>query len=64
MIKVYSWEIKEYLEQRDYILTPSECAMLIDLNENKQIMHVKYLCANNEYHISTSDGYNFKFYVK
>lgn len=61
---MYSWEIKEYLEQKDYKLTASECAMLIDPYYNNQISHIQYFCANDEYHISTEDGYNFKFTIK
>lgn len=61
---MYSSEIENFLKERDYVVTPEECNVLMDINTNTQITHMKYFCANNEYHISTDDGYNFIFRVK
>lgn len=61
---MYSWEIEKFIRERDYKLTPEECNKLMDVNENKQISHMKYFFENNEYHISTDDGYYFVFEVK
>lgn len=61
---MYSSEIENFLKERNYVVTPEECNMLMDVNTNTQITHMRYFCADNEYHISTDDGYNFKFKVK
>lgn len=61
---MYSNEIELFLKERDYVVTPKECSMLMDININTQISHMKYFWANNEYHITTDDGYNFIFRVK
>ena len=61
---MYSYEIENYLKERDYWLTPEECNLLMDINTNTQITNMKFFCTDNEYHISTNDGYNFVFHVK
>lgn len=61
---MYSNEIEQFLQERNYVLTPEECNLLMDINTNTQITNMKYLVANNKYHISTNDGYNFIFTVK
>lgn len=61
---MYSNEIERFLEERNYVVTPEECNLLMDINTNTQITNMKYFCTNNEYHISTDDGYNFKFIVR
>ncbi len=60
---MYSNEIERFLQERNYIVTPEECNLLMDVNTNTQIVNMKF-CTNNEYHISTDDGYYFKFTVK
>ena len=61
---MYSSEIETFLKERNYQVTPEECNLLVDTNTNTQIAHMKYFCVNNEYHISTDDGYYFVFNVK
>lgn len=61
---MYSEEIEAFLRERDYVLTSEECNKIINVNTNTQIKNMKYFCANNEYHVSTDDGYNFIFRVK
>lgn len=61
---MYSEEIETFLKERNYTVTPEECDALMDVTVNTQITHMRYFCANNEYHISTDDGYYFKFTVK
>ena len=61
---MYSSEIEQFLKERDYVVTPDECNILMDVNTNTQIKNMKYFCSNNEYHIVTDDGYHFVFYVK
>ena len=61
---MYSSEIEKFLKERDYLLTPEECNKVMDISRNPQINHMKYFCGDNEYHISTDDGYYFVFKVK
>ena len=61
---MYSSEMETFLKERDYVVTPKECNILMDVNTNTQIKNMKYFCDNNEYHISTDDGYYFIFRVK
>lgn len=61
---MYSEEIETFIKQRNYILTPEECNIVMDVNTNTQITNMKYFWASNEYHIITDDGYYFKFRVK
>ena len=59
---MYSSEIETFLKERNYAVTPEECNLLMDINTNTQITHMKYI--DNEYYIYTDDGYSFVFKVK
>ena len=61
---MYSEEIEHFLKERNYVVTPEECNLLMDINTNTQIKSMKYFCGNNEYHIITDDGYHFIFTVR
>ena len=61
---MYSQEMETFLKERNYVVTPEECNILMDVNTNTQINHMQYYCADDEYVISTDDGYIFKFCVK
>lgn len=61
---MYSSEIEKFLKDRDYVVTPEECNLLMDVNTNTQISRMRYFVDGNEYHIITDDGYFFKFWVK
>lgn len=55
---MYSWEIEEYLKQRNYNITPLEFMAII--NTSPQIKDVLYKPEDN-YKIKTDDGYNREF---
>ena len=61
---MYSSEIETFLKERNYMVTSEECNLLMDVTTNTQITNMKYFCVNNEYVISTDDGYTFRFWVK
>ena len=61
---MYSSEIEAFLKERNYIVTPAECNLIMDINTNTQIKSMKYFCQNNEYHIVTDDGYHFRIFVE
>lgn len=51
---MYSWEIEEYLKNRNYNITPLEFMAII--NTSPQIKDVYYEPEDN-YRIKTDDGY-------
>lgn len=63
MILLYSYEIENYLREHNYSLTAKECAELINIDINSQIVRVRYDPFENDYQIDTSDGYCFRFKV-
>lgn len=61
---MYSYEIEEYLRERNYTLTPEETLEIINVSINTQIFYISYNSEYNYYEIRTRDGYCFKFGVK
>ena len=61
---MYSSEIEAFLKERNWIVTPEECARIVNVVANPQITHMSFLCENNKYTVSTDDGYTFVFRVK
>lgn len=61
---MYSYEIEQYLKERNYILDSESILPVIDLLTNTQITRIKYSSETNEYEIWTHDGYYFKFRVE
>ena len=67
---MYTWEIKEYIKVRDFILTSEEILKVTDSKENPQIRHVKFDPYNENYYVHTEekdnngntfeDNYNFR----
>lgn len=56
---MYSEEIKELLELRNYYVSVKEYEQII---KSPQVNYVKY--TGQLFHISTSDGYNFTLRIK
>lgn len=63
-VKMYSYEMEQYIRNRNYILNQDECGNIVNINENPQIKSMKYFCEGNRYVIITDDGYTFEFSVK
>lgn len=63
MILLYSYEIENYLREHNYSLTAEECAGLMNVNINTQIVKIKYYPFEDNYQVDTSDGYCFRFKV-
>ena len=61
---MYSFEIEDYLRQRNYKLKPEECSYIMDIQRSSQICNIKYYPADNDYVIETTDGYKFSFEIK
>ena len=59
MIKMYSEEIKNLLELKNYYIEVKEYLQII---KSPQVDHIKY--DNQFFNIWTRDGYYFKFKIK
>ena len=61
---MYSHEIKELIELKNYLLDRKEASKILDIDSSPQINHVKYNQDNNDFEMWTTDNYYFKFKVK
>lgn len=59
MIKMYSEEIKNLLELKNYYIEVKEYLKIIN---SPQVDHIKY--ENQSFNVWTKDGYYFKFKLK
>lgn len=59
---MYSHEIQQLLELRNYLLSVKEYFNICETST--QITRVSYDSYNNEFMIQTNDNYKFKFKVK
>jgi hypothetical protein len=61
---MYSHEIENYLKVRNYLLkTPAEILEVTDHKKSPQINWVKFHNGPNNYEMTTTDNYYFKFHV-
>lgn len=60
---MYSHEIKQFLYERNNVLSKEEFLEITDLNKNPQIKSMKYDTSDDMHEIVTNDGYYFKFMV-
>jgi len=61
---MYSWEIQQLLELRQYLLTVQEYLEISNIQNNPQLKEVKYDPYQDSFEIWTKDDYYFKFKVK
>ena len=61
MVNMYSWELEEFIKNRDFYIGGDDLAFVIDINKHPQINYIKYNPYNNTYQITTSDNYCFYF---
>lgn len=61
---MYSFEMEQFIRNRDGYLNPEEVEKIINVVENPQIKSMKYFCDGNTYVVITEDGYTFEFSVK
>lgn len=59
---MYSEEIKQLLELKEYILSVEEYSKI--LYTSPQINFIKYDPYDDTFNVSTDDRYNFKFKIK
>lgn len=60
---MYSYEIKQFLADKNSIITKEDYYSLTDIRENPQIKSIKYNTFEDKYELKTDDGYYFKFSV-
>ena len=58
---MYSWELEEFIKQRNYYVGGDDLVFVINIKEHPQINSVKYDAFNNMYHLTTNDNYNLDF---
>ena len=61
---MYSHEIKQLLELKNYLLDRKEANKILNIKNSPQINHVKYNTYDDDFEMWTSDNYYFKFKVK
>lgn len=61
---MFSYEIKQFLTERDNTVDKGEYYLLTDHTVNPQINSIKYNSYDDTYEMSTNDGCYFKFRVR
>lgn len=61
---MYSYEIDNYLRNRNWNITISEYLEICNLDMNPQISQIKYNPFQNNFTIWTNDNWNWTFTVK
>ena len=61
---MYSHEIKQLLELKNYLLDRKEANKIFNVKDSPQINHVKYNRDTTDFEMWTSDNYYFKLKVK
>lgn len=56
---MYSYEIKQLLEAKQYLISIQD---YIEIIRSPQVDHVEY--KNQQFHIWTNDGYQFKLQIR
>lgn len=64
MIFIYSWEISNFLNNKNYELTKYEYMNITDIELSPQIRRIKYEPYSNSFYMETYDGYNWTFRIK
>lgn len=59
---MYSWEIKQLLELKKYLITSNEYIRIC--NTSPQIDYIKYNPYEDNFYIHTKDNYSFTFKLK
>ena len=60
---MYSNEIANYINERNYLLGGDDLNNVIDINKNPQINRIIYHPFDMSYYIATNDNYEFNFKV-
>lgn len=58
---MFSWEIKNFLEQRNYHLGGNDLLFILDVKQHPQINHIKFNPYDNSYEMWDKEGNYFHF---
>lgn len=58
---MYSWEISEFLKQRNYYVGGDDLLKVISTTENPQLDHIKFNQSTNEYEMWDKEGNYYIF---
>ena len=58
---MYSWELEQFIKERDFYIGGDDLAFLIDVNQHPQINYIHYDASDRSYVMTTSDNYCFYF---
>ena len=58
---MYSWELEQFIKERDFNIGGDDLAFLIDANNHPQINYIAYNSYEKTYMITTDDNYCFYF---
>lgn len=61
---MYSHEIEKFIKEKNYILDKDEYKKIFNVDNNPQIVQMKYDSYNDDFEMKTSDNYYFKVKVK
>ena len=58
---MYSWEIRQFIKERNYYVGGDDILKLISTKENPQLKYIKFDTFNNSYYICDDCGECFWF---
>lgn len=58
---MYPWEIKKFIEDRNYYIGGDELLKVISTVENPQLKGIEYKPFENKYYMWDGDGNNYNF---
>lgn len=61
---MYSFEIDNYIKERNYQLTSDEYRFISNIDRSPQISRLSYSSIDNSFIMYTKDGWIWKYYVK
>jgi len=58
---MYSWQIDKLLSEKQYVISRQDYKTLTDTVQNPQITSIKYTPYNDNFSLSTTDGFSWTF---
>lgn len=58
---MYPWELKKFIEERDYYLGGDDLLKAISVQENPQLKKVQFFAADNKYFMQDKEGNYYVF---
>lgn len=61
---MYSWELQQYIHDRNYSLAREEILFVTDIRQHPQLVRITYNPWSNSYDMYDRDGNHYNFEVK